>query len=241
MNVNTQAAITDPVLLKKVEVFEALDVAHVQPVLYLNFTSPLEKPFLLFLKRVFDIVVSVILIVGLLSWLAPLIALFIKIESRGPVFFLQKRNKRKGLLFPCIKFRTMIVNQQADTIAACADDCRITKVGKFLRHHHLDELPQLFNVFLGDMSLIGPRPHMVSDNKRYEQLIDKYDLRHNVKPGITGLAQATGHYGFIAGESEMKQRVQLDLQYIQNWSVKMDLQILYKTFLKTIAFNPRNK
>jgi putative colanic acid biosynthesis UDP-glucose lipid carrier transferase len=240
-NANTQAVTADTILLKKVDLFDAIDVAHVQPVLFINLASPLEKKFSLFLKRAFDVAVSSILIIVLLTWIIPLIALVIKLGSKGPVFFLQKRNKRNGLVFTCIKFRTMIVNPQADIMAACADDDRITRVGRFLRHHHLDELPQLFNVFWGDMSLIGPRPHMISDNQRYEQLVEQYNLRHKVKPGITGLAQASGHYGIIVDENEMKQRVQLDLQYIQNWSVKMDIQILYKTFLRTIAFNQRNK
>lgn len=237
-NVNTQTAVTDTVLLKKVGHFGAMDVAPLQSVLFLNFTSPLENKFFLFAKRSIDIAVSSLLIAGILSWLIPIVGLLIKIDSRGPVFFRQKRNKRNGRLFTCIKFRTMVVNSQADVIAASIDDQRITGIGRFLRHHHIDELPQLFNVFLGDMSLIGPRPHMVSDNLRFEQLVEQYNLRHKVKPGITGLAQASGHYGFIADENEMKERVLFDLLYIQSWSLKMDIEILGKTFLKIIGFKP---
>jgi len=183
-----------------------------------------------FIKRSGDLLFSTIIIAGLLSWLIPLIALAIKIDSKGPVFFLQKRNKRNGDIFTCIKFRSMIINEDADTSAATVDDNRITQLGKFLRNHFLDELPQFFNVWLGDMSLIGPRPHMIHDNIKYEELIEYYDYRHRAKPGITGLAQVLGYVGEITSIQRMKDRVQLDIFYIRHWSLKMDTRIFLRTF-----------
>lgn len=197
--------------------------------LHVESFSPLQRKRNLFLKRSFDLASSTLLLVFFFSWLLPVIALLIILDSRGPVFFLQNRNKKGGRIFTCIKFRTMIGNSEADHLPACENDCRITRIGRFLRRHHLDELPQLLNVWWGDMSLIGPRPYMINDNDRYEPLIENYRIRHSVKPGITGLAQASGHYGYLVGPTEMKARLALDLEYIKNWSVQMDLNILYRT------------
>ena len=166
------------------------------------------------LKRCFDLVVSGFLILGLLSWLLPLLAILIKLGSRGPVFFLQKRNARNGRLFTCFKFRTMIVNAAADSLPASKNDGRITRVGRFLRRNHLDELPQLLNVWAGHMSMVGPRPHMISDNRKYEQLLNFYSYRHKVKPGLTGFAQVHGHVGVIADVAAMRERVKKDIHYI---------------------------
>ena len=130
---------------------------------------PLDSVSKRIIKRSVDIFLSSIVIIGILSWLIPIMALLINLDSKGPVFFLQKRNKRGGKTFTCIKFRSMIENEDADMLQATADDERITKLGRFLRNHYLDELPQFFNVLVGDMSLIGPRPHMVSDNNKYEE------------------------------------------------------------------------
>jgi len=196
---------------------------------------PLDKSVNIIVKRSWDILFSTIFILGLLSWLIPLIALAIKIDSRGPVFFLQKRNKRNGGIFTCIKFRSMIVNEEADISPATVDDIRITRLGKFLRNHFLDELPQFFNVWWGDMSLIGPRPHMIHDNIKYEELIEYYDYRHKAKPGITGLAQVLGYVGEITNINRMRDRVQLDIYYIRHWSLKTDARIFFRTFLRVLG------
>ena len=187
-------------------------------------------------KRAGDILLSSLIIVGILSWLIPIIALLIKLDSRGPVFFLQKRNKKGGKTFTCIKFRSMIENEEADLLQASADDERITKLGRFLRNHYLDELPQFFNVLFGDMSFIGPRPHMVSDNNKYEELIEFYDYRHKVKPGITGLSQAMGYVGETRNIQAMRDRVQLDIFYVRHWTLRLDLKILWNTIRKIAGF-----
>jgi len=184
------------------------------------------------IKRVGDIFLSSVVIIGVLSWLIPIMALLIKLDSKGPVFFLQKRNKRDGREFTCIKFRSMIENDDADVLPASADDERITKLGRFLRNHFLDELPQFFNVFTGDMSFVGPRPHMVSDNNKYEELIEFYDYRHKVKPGITGLSQAMGYVGETKNLQAMRDRVQLDIFYVRHWSFELDMKILWHTLRK---------
>jgi lipopolysaccharide/colanic/teichoic acid biosynthesis glycosyltransferase len=198
---------------------------------------PLEKIHNKATKRGFDIILSVILIITILSWLIPLFAILIKLDSRGPVFFRQKRNRNGGKLFTCIKFRTMVVNEEADLRAARHNDERITGFGKFLRHHHLDELPQLFNVLLGDMSVIGPRPYMVKENLYYESLVEAYSHRHTIKPGITGLAQSFGYFGSLHDLGKVKERVDLDIIYINNWSLGMDVKILYRTFMMAFGFN----
>jgi lipopolysaccharide/colanic/teichoic acid biosynthesis glycosyltransferase len=201
-----------------------------------QFRLPLDSISKRVIKRSSDIFLSSIVIVGILSWLIPIMALLIKLDSKGPVFFLQKRNKRGGKTFTCIKFRSMIENDDADVMQATADDERITKLGRFLRNHYIDELPQFFNVLLGDMSFIGPRPHMVSDNNKYEDLIEHYDYRHRVKPGITGLSQAMGYVGETRNIQAMKDRVQLDMFYVRHWSLRLDLKILWYTFRKIAGF-----
>lgn len=198
---------------------------------YSNFQKvlPLQKTINKILKRALDLLVSIVIITGILSWLVPIIACVIKLTSKGPVFFTQKRNKKNGAVFNCIKFRTMIVNKEADEKGAMKNDKRITPVGAFLRSKHLDELPQFFNVLIGDMSFIGPRPHMISENIRNGKIIKSYNTRHNVKPGITGLAQSLGYFGFTEEVEKLNERIKLDLYYINNWSVKMDFQIILKT------------
>lgn len=198
-------------------------------------SHPLDSIFSRSAKRGMDIFLSVLVIVAVLSWLIPLIAVFIKLNSRGPVFFLQKRNKRNGELFTCFKFRSMHGNSDADTLPAGKNDKRITGMGRFLRRYHLDELPQFFNVLWGDMSVVGPRPHMVSDNIKFDALINNYGFRNKVKPGLTGLAQVLGYVGETDDISKMKGRVNLDIFYIRHWSVKMDLAILYRTIGKTLG------
>ena len=197
---------------------------------------PLDSISKRIIKRSADIFLSSIVIVGILSWLIPIMALLIKLDSKGPIFFLQKRNKRGGKTFTCIKFRSMIENDDADMLQATADDERITKLGRFLRMHYLDELPQFFNVLVGDMSFIGPRPHMVNDNNKYEELIEFYDYRHKVKPGITGLSQAMGYVGETKNIQAMRDRVQLDIFYVRQWSFFLDLKILWHTIRKIAGF-----
>ncbi len=203
----------------------------------LTVTVPLDDSSARFLKRTLDIFIASVVILILLSWLTPVIALLIKLTSKGPVFFVQKRSGRYNKLFTCIKFRSMIVNPQADLKAATANDERITGIGKFLRRYYLDELPQFFNVWAGDMSIVGPRPHMISDDPRYEDLIRHYDFRRRIKPGITGLAQVLGYAGLADDTQKMKNRVQLDFFYIRYWSLKLDSMILFRTFCKATGIH----
>ena len=210
--------------------------AKIKNTLTLPIRLPLDSIAPRFIKRSADVFLSTIIIVGILTWLTPIIAFLIKLDSKGPVFFLQKRNKRGGKTFTCIKFRSMIENEDADILQATADDERITKLGRFLRNHYLDELPQFFNVLVGDMSFIGPRPHMISDNNKYEELIEFYDYRHKVKPGITGLSQAMGYVGETRNIQAMRDRVQLDMFYIRHWSLTLDLKIFWHTIRKIVGF-----
>jgi len=198
----------------------------------LQLRLPLESLWKRMLKRTGDILLSTMVILGLLSWLIPIMAVLIKLDSKGPVFFLQKRNKRDGKIFTCIKFRSMIENDDADLVQATPDDERITKLGRFLRNHFIDELPQFFNVWIGDMSFIGPRPHMVNDNNKYEEIIEFYNYRHKVKPGITGLSQAMGYVGETRNIQAMKDRVHLDIFYVRHWSPRLDMKILWHTLRK---------
>lgn len=197
--------------------------------------QPLDSGFNRAIKRCLDIVIATAFIVLLFSWLFPIIAVLIKLSSRGPVFFLQKRNKRNGELFTCIKFRSMYNNADADILPARKNDKRITPTGRFLRDHYLDELPQFLNVLWGDMSVIGPRPHMVSDNVKFDGLIRNYAYRHKVKPGITGLAQVLGYIGHADSLQKMEARVNMDIYYTRHWTAKLDIIILYRTFCKSLG------
>ena len=199
------------------------------PALLIPLYSPLSIKYNAHLKRYFDVMISLVLIVFLLSWLIPILALIIKLTSRGPVFFLQQRTKSLGRTFTCIKLRTMIVNRDADILSACENDSRITKVGRILRRYHLDELPQLFNVLIGDMSIIGPRPHMLVENSKFEILLAEYSSRHSIRPGLTGLAQSYGNFGATKEIEKMKDRVDLDIRYIREWSFLLDIKILLRT------------
>jgi putative colanic acid biosynthesis UDP-glucose lipid carrier transferase len=191
--------------------------------------SPLIKKHNVIVKRMLDLIISAIVTVLLLSWLLPILALLIKMDSRGPIFFVQKRNKKNGKFFYCLKLRTMIVNTDADTLTAVINDHRITTLGKFLRKSHLDELPQFINVLLGDMSLIGPRPHMFIENIKYKAMFNSYHQRQAVKPGITGLAQSLGYHGPITDRCQLEKKIEYDLFYINNWTLLLDVKILVKT------------
>jgi putative colanic acid biosynthesis UDP-glucose lipid carrier transferase len=181
------------------------------------------------IKRLFDIVFSSIIIIGLLSWLTPILAIIIKMESKGPLFFIQKRNGLNYKEFNCYKFRSMFINDKADLDLASKNDIRITKVGKFIRKTSIDELPQFFNVFLGEMSVVGPRPHMVSVANLYAVKVDKFMVRHFVKPGITGLAQTKGYRGEVETDEDIINRVKYDIFYMENWSILLDMEIILKT------------
>jgi putative colanic acid biosynthesis UDP-glucose lipid carrier transferase len=197
-------------------------------------TIPLDDPFSALLKRVFDIVFSLAVIVLILSWLTPLIALVIKVESKGSVFFTQSRNGYNFKSFKCFKFRSMVVNPKADLEQVTRGDARITIFGQLLRKTSLDEMPQFFNVLKGDMSVVGPRPHMLSHTDMYAKKIDKFMVRHFVKPGITGLAQVSGFRGEVETDKDIIGRVQHDIFYIENWSFFLDLKIIFQTLYNTI-------
>jgi putative colanic acid biosynthesis UDP-glucose lipid carrier transferase len=187
-------------------------------------------------KRIFDIAFSILILVLLGSWLFPMIAILIKITSKGPVFFVQKRYGFHEEVFSCLKFRTMIVNDESATKTTEENDVRITKIGRFLRKTSLDELPQFINVLKGEMSIVGPRPHMLSVDNFYKPKIGRYSLRSMVSPGITGLAQVSGlrgDYGDV--EVEMKKRILADTFYVRNWSFVLDLIIILKTVLLVIG------
>ena len=203
------------------------------PVLTLR-EIPLSDSVNQFIKRTFDVLFSSAVIVFLLSWLTPIIAILIKLESKGPVFFKQKRNGFNYEEFYCYKFRSMKPNKDAHLYQATKDDKRITKVGKFLRKTSIDELPQFYNVLFGEMSIVGPRPHMVSHTNMYAKRIDKFMVRHFVKPGITGLAQISGFRGEVETDKDIIGRVKYDIFYIENWSFLLDLKIISQTFLKTL-------
>ncbi len=195
---------------------------------------PLDDPINRTAKRIFDILFSCIIIIGVLSWLTPLLALIIKLESKGPVFFKQKRNGLDYKEFNCYKFRSMTLNEIADLEQVTKNDPRITKVGKFLRKSSIDELPQFFNVLLGEMSVVGPRPHMVSHTEMYARKIDKFMVRHFIKPGITGLAQTNGFRGEVENEKDIIYRVKYDIFYLENWSLLLDIKIIFMTLVNAI-------
>lgn len=192
---------------------------------------PLEKPIAKFSKRTFDILFSSVVIVTVLSWLSLILWFLIKKESKGPLIFKQTREGIKGKSFVCYKYRTMGVNDRSNKDQTVKDDVRITKIGKFLRKTSIDELPQFLNVFKGEMSVVGPRPHMLSQSDLFRQIVDKYMVRHFVKPGITGLAQIRGYRGEIETDDDIINRVKLDIFYLENWSFVMDINIIVRTVL----------
>jgi len=186
-------------------------------------------------KRGLDIFVSMPFILLVMSWVYPIVALLIKLTSKGPVFFVQKRTGYKGVEFDCFKFRTMYVNADSDTKQATDGDKRITPIGKILRKTHLDEIPQFFNVLLGDMTIVGPRPHMLYHTRYYSQFIPYYNLRHEAVPGITGMAQVKGFKGEITAERELRKRIQWDIYYLKNRSIWLDVNIIATTFAQVVS------
>ena len=184
-----------------------------------------------YLKRFFDILFSVFVCLFILSWLIPVLWIIVKLESKGPLVFKQGREGLNGKEFICYKFRSMRINKESNKIHAIKNDARVTKVGAFLRKTSMDELPQFLNVLLGDMSVVGPRPHLETLSLEYQKDVDNYLKRHIVKPGITGLAQVGGYRGEIKKKSDIKNRVRLDIFYIENWSFFLDIKIIIQTVL----------
>ncbi|WP_154858260.1 sugar transferase [Cyclobacterium xiamenense] len=186
------------------------------------------------IKRTLDLLISFTLVVFVFFWLFPIIGVLIKLTSKGPLIFKQLRHGKDNVPFYCYKFRTMYINDQADTVQATKNDPRITPIGKFLRKTSLDELPQFFNVIKGDMSIVGPRPHAVPMNYKFSAEIDNFMFRHTVKPGITGLAQAKGFRGETRDFYDIYSRCKLDIFYVNNWSPLLDLKIIFWTFLSLL-------
>ncbi len=203
------------------------------PVLSLN-RSPLTKPVNKIIKRVFDLVFSTLIIITVLWWLIPILGLIIKLESKGPILFKQKRNGINYKPFYCYKFRSMRPNKMADLKQVSKNDHRVTTVGRFLRKTSIDELPQFLNVFKGDMSVVGPRPHMIKENERFLKRVDKFRSRHYIKPGITGLAQIKGYRGEVKTDEDIINRIKYDIFYIENWSLWLDVKIILLTVYNLI-------
>jgi putative colanic acid biosynthesis UDP-glucose lipid carrier transferase len=209
-----------------------IDYYELFPVLSLK-KSPLDDYYTEFFKRIFDILFSSIVIILVLSWLTPILGFLILIESKGSIFFKQSRPGINEEEFICYKFRSMQLNGTTE-LEASRNDPRVTKIGRFIRKTSIDELPQFFNVLLGDMSVVGPRPHLWAQNKTYGKKVKKYMVRHHVKPGITGLAQVKGCRGEIETEDDMINRVKFDVFYIENWSFLMDIKIIFQTVINIL-------
>ncbi|MBP6024278.1 undecaprenyl-phosphate glucose phosphotransferase [Ferruginibacter sp.] len=224
-------------IVPNLSVFITRDV-HIEyfgdlPILSLR-SDPLDDVGNRIKKRVLDIVVSFLVIVFVLSWLVPILGLLILLESRGPVFFSQLRTGKNKKSFYCLKFRSMRTNKDADLRQATQNDNRVTKIGSFIRRTSLDEFPQFLNVFKGEMSLVGPRPHMLKHTTDYSKLVDDYMIRQFLKPGITGWAQVNGFRGEITNPDQIKMRVNKDLWYLENWTLFLDLQILFLTVYQVL-------
>lgn len=208
------------------------------PILKLH-PEPLENGFNIFLKKIFDISFSISVILLIFPWLFPIVILIIKLESPGPVFFRQERSGLDNISFKCLKFRSMYVNKNSDIQQAKKKDKRVTKFGAFMRKTSIDELPQFFNVLMGDMSVVGPRPHMLKHTTQYRELINNYLVRHYTKPGITGWAQVNGFRGETKKLKDMQNRVEYDIWYVENWSLLLDFKIIFKT-VKNVFYGEEN-
>ena len=219
-----------PELYHDVKKSMVMEVMESIPLLTIR-REPLQSLYNRFLKRAFDIVFALGVLLTIFPILYIVVGTLIKLSSPGPILFRQKRTGLYGRDFECYKFRTMRVNAEADTRQAVKDDPRKTRIGDFLRRTSLDEFPQFINVLLGDMSVVGPRPHMLRHTEQYSALIDKYMVRHLVKPGITGWAQVTGYRGETRTLEQMEGRVKRDVWYIENWSFFLDLKIIVVTLL----------
>jgi putative colanic acid biosynthesis UDP-glucose lipid carrier transferase len=199
--------------------------------------NPLEDHQERLKKRIFDILLSIIVMITILWWLIPIIALLIKIESPGPVFFKQLRSGKNNKPFICYKFRTLKTNVAADKIQVTKNDSRFTTIGKFLRKTNIDELPQFFNVLQSTMSVVGPRPHMLKHTEEFGNISEQYMARHYFKPGITGWAQINGYRGEIKNNDLLLKRIECDIWYMENWSMWLDMRIVLLTGLKLIIWD----
>jgi len=204
------------------------------PVLSLR-NEPLEDTGNKIKKRIFDIIFSSLVIIFILSWLVPIIALIIKLTSKGPVFFIQLRSGKNNQAFNCLKFRSLRVNDDANEKQVTKNDNRITPIGRFLRKSNVDELPQFFNVFMGDMSVVGPRPHMLKHTTDFTNIYKQYMIRHFIKPGLTGWAQVHGFRGEIKDHDFLIKRIEYDIWYMENWSIWLDMKIIIMTIYTTIV------
>jgi putative colanic acid biosynthesis UDP-glucose lipid carrier transferase len=191
--------------------------------------EPLRKGRNKLIKRVFDIIFSLCVLILVFPWILILVAIMIRIQSPGSIFFLQERTGLDGKIFKCIKFRSMHANNDADEVQATKDDPRKFPFGNFMRRTNIDEIPQFFNVLVGDMSVVGPRPHMLKHTDEYSKLINHFMVRHFAKPGITGLAQVNGFRGETRYIDQMEGRVKKDIEYIENWTFLLDIKIILKT------------
>jgi putative colanic acid biosynthesis UDP-glucose lipid carrier transferase len=205
-----------------------VDYLYELPILSVR-KEPLQEVMNRFKKRAFDIVVSLGVTIFILSWLVPLLGIIIYLQSPGPVFFVQKRSGLNNEPFDCFKFRSMTVNKESDSKQATKNDARVTRIGRFMRKTSLDEFPQFLNVLFGQMSIVGPRPHMLKHTIEYSSLEDQYMIRQFLKPGITGWAQVNGYRGEITELKHIQKRVEYDLWYLENWSLTLDLKIMFLT------------
>jgi putative colanic acid biosynthesis UDP-glucose lipid carrier transferase len=210
-----------------------IDYLEDMPVISLR-REPLEDLGNRIRRRMFDILFSLLVIIFVLSWLVPIIGLLIIIDSKGPIFFKQSRSGKNNKSFACVKFRTMVVNEKSDHVQASRNDNRITRLGAFLRRSSLDEFPQFFNVLRGDMSVVGPRPHMLKHTSDYSNLLESYMVRQFVKPGITGWAQVNGFRGETRNLYQMEKRIEHDIWYLENWSLWLDVRIVFMTIYNVV-------
>ena len=211
-----------------IQLYDAIPVLNLRKV-------PLDTEYARIVKRSFDLLFSSFIILGVLSWLTPILFVLIKLESPGNLYFRQKRHGLKREVFWCYKYRSMCSSDDANSKMATKNDNRITRIGKLMRRTSIDELPQFFNVFLGDMSVVGPRPHMELHTWDYEVSVDKYLVRHFVKPGITGLAQIKGYRGEITKKADILNRTKLDIFYVEKWSLAMDIRIIGQTLVNALG------
>lgn len=227
-------------IVPNLSVFITRDV-HIEyfgdlPILSLR-SEPLDDVGNRIKKRALDLVVSSLVIILILSWMIPILGLLILLESRGPIFFGQLRTGKDKKTFRCLKFRSMRANKDADLKQATRNDSRVTRIGKFIRKTSLDEFPQFLNVFKGEMSLVGPRPHMLKHTDDYSQVVDDYMVRQFLKPGITGWAQINGYRGEITNPEQIRMRVNKDLWYLENWSLWLDIKIMFLTVYHVLRGN----
>lgn len=207
------------------------NVKYNQTTVFKVSSTPLDDPYNASVKRLFDILFSLLAFIFIFSWLFPILAICILFDSGFPVFFKQERSGRNNKGFQCYKFRSMKVNQDADKLQATKNDPRITAFGRVLRKTSLDELPQFINVLKGEMSIVGPRPHMVKHTEEYQTLVGNFMQRHAIRPGITGLAQIKGYRGEIDDHYLLANRIRLDRFYVNNWTLRFDIKIILKTVL----------